>query len=324
MLDSDVLYGYFVGPPGLVLRTSGTTLTSRSAYGWKALLQATTDLQSPMLRVEDWVSNYTISRIWFHGERFNRRGVASCTSDQTNNLWLRGSYFLIDEIDSTDAPCQSSATVEGDHFEIRNSWFANNGWDEPSGGPWADGLTVWRCGNGYIHHNHFIDNTDIDLVVGGGSNCRVEYNQIEHRLSYGFAGIHVGWFPNGNGNHAGSTYFGNTITSGYDKLAFGLVIGFHPWSSKIQLVDSGRVVDNAISGAVINLAVEADKTGAVVGEVTGNTMWGAQGQNGFGACTYRADYTVFTPHTGWIVLQPDWWFQLQFDDGVCTLWDFIP
>ncbi|HWQ00435.1 MAG TPA: hypothetical protein VNK92_08185, partial [Vicinamibacterales bacterium] len=100
VLDADTLYAYYIAPPGLVLRTSGTTLTSTSRYGYRALLEATTDLQTPILRVEDWVSNYTISRIWFYGNKYARRGIANCTGDQTDNLWLRGSYFLIDDIAS--------------------------------------------------------------------------------------------------------------------------------------------------------------------------------------------------------------------------------
>jgi hypothetical protein len=94
-------------------------------------------------------------------------------------------------------------------FEVRNSWFANNGWPEGSGhgSNWADGLTLNQCLNGWVHDNHFIDNTDVDLVTGGTGPtawCALENNIIDHSQWHGFAGIHVGWFP-GAGNGDGLT-----------------------------------------------------------------------------------------------------------------------
>lgn len=236
------------------------------------------------------------------------------TSDNsTQNLQLRGARFLVDNVEVRAAPCQAGADLEGSQFEVRNSWFAFNGWAEP--GPWADGITVFRCDNGYIHHNEFWDNTDIDLVVGGGPNCRVEFNNIRHTQDYGFAGIHVGYFDSGAGNHSGSTYFGNTVSSGFDKLAFGIVVGFHPWKTNLQLSDTGRVISNTVSGAVINLAIEASFS-TVVGEVTGNSLSGAQGSNGLGNCTISTNYTVYQPHASGITFQGAW-FELQYDNGEC-------
>lgn len=339
-LDADTLYAYFIAPhpvtgQGLVLRRSNTILTSTSAWGYRALLRATPNLNVPMLQVESSaVSNYRIEKIWFYGARWDRTNP-NCGDDQSVNLWLSGSGWTVDDVESDTAPCNTSTVVDGgsSDFTISNSWFAFNGWgeDELPGGScsstrcWADGLTVHACVRGWIHHNHFRDNTDVDLVVGGGPNCTVEFNDIVHNGSgYGFAGIHVGWFPNdnpdiGNGNHAGNVYRWNTVSSVPNKLAFGIIVGSHPWTTEYptRVTNAGSVVDNpTISGAVINLAIEASFS-SIPGQVTGNNPSGAQGNRGFKGCTESHNYTVYQPHAQGVTKQ-EGWFELQFDNNVCT------
>lgn len=58
-----------------------------------------------------------------------------------------------------------------------------------------------------MHDNTLSDNTDVDIVIGGGTNCRVQNNTIHQNYKHAFAGIHVTNFPGeGNGNHPGSTF----------------------------------------------------------------------------------------------------------------------
>lgn len=256
ILDADVQNGYLIANPGLVLSNNGTTLTGSSAFGYRALLRATADLNVPMLQVAaGGVSNYTISNVWFYGDRFNRTS-ANCTGDQSVNLWLRGSGWLVDNVESDTAPCNTGTLVDNSNsdFEIRNSWFANNGWSETE--------------------------------VGNPCPARA------------------------------STYAGNSISSGNNRLGFGLVVGFHPWDVSFDLTDAGSVINNVSSGAVDNLTVEGIGPGAA-GMVSGNTVSGAQGTNGFGTCTISKDYTVYLPHAGAATLQPDW-FEMQFDNGACA------
>jgi hypothetical protein len=159
----------------LHLNHSGTTLTSTSAYGYRALLIAAAGLNVRMMQVDPGVSNYAISNTWFYGNRFNRTSP-NCTGNHTSvNLWLDGSGWLVDNVESDTAPCQTSMVVvsSASNFEIRNSWFANNG----STSLVADGLTVHGCFGGWIHNNNFLDNTDVDLIVGGG-NCTVQNNTV--------------------------------------------------------------------------------------------------------------------------------------------------
>jgi hypothetical protein len=325
VLDADTLYAYFIDHP-LVLRVNGTTLTSTSAYGNSALIEAMPDLDrnggGPILSIDPSVTSYTLSNLWFYGDRFDRPNPV-CAGDRGANVWVRGNgafpgALLLSNIESDTAPCGTSMNVAASNFEIHNSWFANNGYpgiQGGGGGPYADGLTVWMCDHGYIHDNNFRDNTDIDVVIGGGPGCRVEYNTIQHILAHGWAGIHVGYFNGGNGDHSGSTYVGNTVSSSDNQLSFAVVVGFHPWGSGLDLVNVGQVDNNTLSGAVFNLTVDASWFN-VLGEVQGNSASGHRGNFGLGSCTLSADYTVYLPHAGQINLQSDW-LDMRYDDGTC-------
>jgi hypothetical protein len=316
VLDADVSTGYRIDS-GLVLKVSGTTLTSTSNYGTKALLIATPALSMPILSVEtSSVSNYVLSNLFFYGNKFDRDGAYLCAEGnrwRATSVELRGSGFLVDNVESSGAPCASSMSVETSNFEIRNSWFANNGFpqeERPSwNGPWADGLTVLNCGGGYVHDNHFVDNTDVDLVVGGG-NCRVEWNTIDHYNEFGFAGIHVGWFNGFNGNHSGSTFNHNTVTCHtVNKLAGGIVVGMDPWDPSRPWVQNPSVTSNTSTGAVVNLLVD----GVNGGEVTGMTLSGAAGNRGHNNCPYADNHTA-AHFTESLTMQDGWVFRI-YDNG---------
>ena len=152
-----------------------------------------------------------------------------------------------------------------------------------------------------VHHNVLEDNTDIDLVVGGGTGCDIFGNTITNTYHHAFGGLQVGWFPNGGGNHSGVSYRNNSISSLANKLAFGLIVGFHPWNPLQPVVNAGTVSGNQSSGAVVNLAVD----GINAGTVQDNTVSGARGTEGFN-CNIPADYTAIhfgsdvSLQTGWI------------------------
>lgn len=61
---------------------------------------------------------------------------------------------------------------------------------------------------------------------------------------------------NNNGNHAGSTYAGNSVVSVLNKLVWGVLLGSHPWDTSVFVSDAGTVTGNSASGAVTNLAVD--------------------------------------------------------------------
>lgn len=205
--------------------------------------------------------------------------------------------------------------VEGNGFVIRNSRFLFNGYESGAGSggePWADGLTVWNCYNGQIHDNEFIDNTDVALILGGGSNCIVERNTITQQNAYAFAGLMVWNFHGGEGNHAGSTYGPtNTVTSGFNRLTYGLMIGSHPWDIEIPVPHAGRVLGNSADGAVNNLTVD----GIAAGEVQGNGFGLSQGNKQFPASCGLPGAAYTAADFGGAGLQGGWIFRFYHPNG---------
>lgn len=147
--------GYYIIRYTLVI-PSGVTLTSVGTS--RAMLFAHPDLVGPIIYSNS--SGFTLSRLWLYGNMYNRTAfVGVCNSGsrgtQGDNASLNGSNFLIDDIESSFAMCGTGMGVNGTDFEIRNSWFANNGRSGSQAPgvqePWADGLTVTDCYGGNIH-----------------------------------------------------------------------------------------------------------------------------------------------------------------------------
>lgn len=133
-----------------------------------------------MLSVPNGTSGYTLAYLVFDGNINARTSVAS--SCQGSNRWklsnviLDGNDFVVHHVQSAQTLCSSAMEVRGEDFEIYDSSFTTNGSSQTTyaNAPWADGLTIWNCEDGYVHDNHFEDNTDIGLIVGGGNICVVE------------------------------------------------------------------------------------------------------------------------------------------------------
>jgi hypothetical protein len=300
---------------GLVITQPGTRLIGADGG---AVLLAEVGLNQQMLR-SDGVDNVVLENLRFYGNRWERTSrLWECVPGPREHgkiLLVTGNGFLISNVTALGALCGTGAEVEGSNFEIRDSNFSYNGFqlDVPGLEPWADGLTVWTCNNGWIHHNTFMNNTDVDLVIGGGSGCVVENNTIIHNSEYGFAGLMIGTFAPANGDHAGSTYRWNSIDSTYNKLGFGIMVGDHPWSCHVMCFDlptAGSVVENYSWGAVVNLAID----GIQHGEVQSNGWGSAQGDRGFGSCTSSWEYTAC--HFGSASIQ-NGYESIQFDGGAC-------
>lgn len=313
---------------GLWLSRSGTTLISR---GSRAKIIAGRDLYAHILQTAPGtdVNNFVIENISFDGMvdemmpdgPYRKRRDDCNGSSNPGNLFLQGYGFHFRNNDSQHALCGSGLGLYG-NFNVQNNYIAYNGRDKFSGGggfPWADGMTVLYCEGGYIAHNTLVDNTDIELVVGGGRGCIVELNTIEHLGKYAFAGLNIGNF-NRSGDHVGSEFRGNTISSRVtNRLSIGILVGSHPWTSKIDVINAGKVVSNTSRGNVINLVVD----GVYGGEIIGNTLDNPQGNEGLGTCRDSLNYAVYLPHVFKTVLQAGY-LNYQYDgDLACGFYNMI-
>lgn len=291
-LDSGTEVRLEPGHPGYIIdakirfRSDDRLLTSTGPS--KAKLVAHAWLAEPMLEVQD-ANDYEISELIFDGNKGSRGRYDLCNDDfrpEGNNLLVSGNGFVIHHLDVINAMCGTGMQVTGSNFQIYSIYFAWNGYSSKPGAsqPWADGLTLTRCDGGYVHSNNFVDNTDVDLMAGNGIGCVVQANTITHVGAYGFAGIHVGQ----EGSRAGSTLAYNSVNANYNTLAFGIIVGPHPWRDFEWTPDVGVVRDNSSNGAVVNVAVDGIQAGAVYSNAATN----AQGNDGWGGCTLAADYTA--------------------------------
>ena len=299
---------------------SGTVLTSNGQG--RVTFRQVDSYTGYLLTTQGRQDNFTLSHLRLIGNGDHRTvndiggGNACGYVGQNANLW--GNNFLVDDVESTLAICGSGLLVRGEGFEVRNSYVHYNGRPATDGIPfsWSDGLTVGFCTGCWIHNNILEDNTDIDLVVGGGVNGRVEDNQISNPTRLAFGGLHVGWFPGpdntveSGGNHSGAVYQRNTISAARNGLSFGLIVGFEPWAlptpGGTYVTNAGSVINNTISGAVVNLAID----GIFGGYVNGNSVSNNQGDQGFACGAYSAPYTAHfvrnaTIQSGWV---PHWFF----------------
>src|SRR2546430_70342 len=280
--------GYLVSNT-LKIKRTGTLLTS-AAIPAKATIVAAPNLDSSMLRVSG-IDGFEISFIRFDGNRENRLARDKPCNDAHNfrNVELIGNGFSVRYAESAGAVCGSGMTVgDSSDFTIANSLFYDNGRQpEDAGGIaglWADGLTVFKCVNATIRDNHFWDNTDVDLGVNGGPKCSVYRNTITHAYQYAFAGLVIG-----DPTRSGGEFSANLVSSGYDLLGFGIIVGCHPWSQcGGGFASNVAVYDNTSFGAVVDFAVD----GLNGGSIRNNTMRGAQGSRLPNCPGPAADYTV--------------------------------
>lgn len=282
---------------GLRLRTHGTVLSSVDTNN-RATIVAASSLFGVMLLVE--ANNFEISFLVFDGNRFNR--TSTCSYPNGSNLLLYGDNFVVRFTDSNFARCGSALEVAGSGFQIYNNTMAHNGWSaDEANGEWADGITIHRCQSGSVYNNQFAENTDIGIVVNEGPGCQIRFNTIWNYDRYAFAGMHISAGSAG-GNHGSALYSDNQISSGFDKMSFGLIVGAEQWHGT-RTANVGEVSWNYLAGAVINLAVDGVDGGAVVSNVPS----GAQGTRGYGLCLGQSADNFIAAHNGTgLTLQPGW------------------
>ena len=283
---------------GLWLTSSGTVLTSQGA---RARMIAGRDLFAEILRTPPGtdVNAFVIRNIAFDGmvdrvwrdEPYRRRRDDCAENGNPGNLILQGRAFRFENNESVHALCGSGLSLYG-NFEVQNNYISYNGRDKVSGGkgfPWSDGITVLYCEAGHIAHNVLVDNTDVDLALGGGHACVVEDNTIAHFGKFGVSGMNIGNFdsPSG-GDHSDSEYRNNVVFSGAPNLlGMGISVGSHMWNTDVNVYNAGRITGNTSYGNDINLVVD----GVYGGEVTNNNLHDPSNENDDAECKLRNSTT---------------------------------
>lgn len=141
---------------------------------------------------------------------------------------------------------------------IENNVIGPNG-DHRPGGIWADGVTIHDTADAVVAGNLFIDNTDVQLILGGCRSCRIQNNRFRHSGSFSgasFAELMLHSWPTTSGDFTGSVVTGNDIDCGaWRRCGYGIMIGAEPWYS--GRARGGAVTGNRVSNALMALNVDA-------------------------------------------------------------------
>src|SRR5262249_41077961 len=121
---------------------------------------------------------------------YNRRGFNGIARGDGNTFRYSGSIHAV---------CGTGMEWAGAHATISNSVFAANG-DHNQDMMWSDGLTLTAADQSVIQNNLFVDNSDIDLILGGAAGSQVTGNTIVQLFQGSFGGLML---DNFNGNTTG-------------------------------------------------------------------------------------------------------------------------
>lgn len=219
-------------------------------------------------------SKVTIDHIILNGNKSARWGTAAESIGSSRNLVIMGQGCTNCTFTNSVYKETLGATAFGFFGNIYNTTIsknliANNGVHNQQG-RWADGLTVSSGDGNTISYNTMLDNTDVDFIIGGCTNCTITGNKVLHSTSFAgssFAAMmfHAWVSPNGtqitNGDYANSHIYANEVDCSTYRCGFGMYIGIQAWGIKATSIAAGSFHNNTINGAQQGISVD----GAVQG-----------------------------------------------------------
>jgi len=219
---------------------SGKTVATSAASCYSASSSCATLRASPELYAGGGMlfmqgSNISVQRIIIDGNRYNRlnshtaQDCASGSNYAGHNSVFSGcnDCSFISSV-TMFAVCGTGLGWVGKGSRILDSAVIHNG-DHFTHNMWSDGLTLNQASPTVVQGNLFIDNSDINLIFGSGSDSAVSDNIIFEMQNGAFGGV---MFDNFNGNTDGNFVgmeFHNNIIDCNGQCDFGLELGPHPW-----------------------------------------------------------------------------------------------
>jgi hypothetical protein len=153
---------------------------------------------------------------------------------------------------STRAAQGSGMEFYGDNAVFDGALFSENGWGA-TGFPnsWADGLTLLSSANAKVVNSKFIDNSDVDLIIGGAPNLIVSSNKFINRTNFSFAALMLDNFQNSqSGIFTNAIISNNSIDCSSGMCGIGIDLGPHFWYQSSSINGTGSLVsNNTITGA---------------------------------------------------------------------------
>jgi hypothetical protein len=177
-----------------------------------------------------------------------------------------------------DFTCYTALEIIAGAREIRieHNLFGPNG-DHRPGKVWTDGLTIHDAIGAVIRDNDFLDNTDVQLVLGGCRRCRIENNRFRHSGAFeraSFAELMLHSWPSTSGDFSGTIVSGNRIDCGpRRRCGYGIMIGSAPWYP--GRTQGGTVAGNSVSNAQVGINID-EITGSM--DIRGNQVSNSGGR----------------------------------------------
>jgi hypothetical protein len=254
-------------PPCAVLRADPTVLPS--AANTRGFVRLGPNGGAP-------VSKITLDHVVIDGnraERFGSAAASACASGQNGdgiNVGANCASCSIVGSVSARAVCGSGMEWDGDGIQVQNSVFWGNG-DHGTQNMWSDGLTIHKSDGGVVNGCRFVDNSDVDLISGGGVNAQYTANAVSQLSQTSFAGIMLDNFDSAAlGDHAGAKVTGNVVECPAG-CHFGIELGPHPWYASPN-IQGGTVSGNTVLGAYIEINAQGAGTAKQPTVIGANTL----------------------------------------------------
>jgi len=270
----------------IILRTAGTADFAAPCH-WPGSLpcavlyaDANLDVDNGFLQILDGSTGVTVDHIILDGNRAGRLGsaaAAACASGNNRkgfNSFARGSGHTFTYNASVNTLCGTGMEWRADGATIMSNYFVDNG-DHATTGLWADGLTIHEADDSTILGNTFFNNSDVALILGGGTNSIVNGNLIAQTTQAAFAGLMLDNFNGGtSGDFSGTIVTGAVIYCTAQLCDFGINLGPHAWYLSPNTI-GGSVYGNTVYDAKICLNIDGAGTAAAPVAVFGNVLSGS-------------------------------------------------
>jgi hypothetical protein len=172
---------------------------------------------------------------------------------------------------SARALCGTGFEWRGDQATVTRSVFRENG-DHVTTNMWSDGLTLLQSNGAHVTGNRFVDNSDVDLIFGGGTTSTLTGNTVFHVRQGSFAGLMLDNFNGGtSGDFTGTVVSGNSLNCGALLCDYAIELGPHPWYLSANVI-GGTVSGNTAFGGKFGINCEGAGTVASPMVVTQNTL----------------------------------------------------
>ncbi len=259
----------------ITITTAGKSITDPAAAASSddyAELIASPALNEPggMLYITDMEA---LHHVIINGNKTGRRGTLAydfCASN-TNNRYGFNASLRADDVQLVGNVFKNALGGTGlavlgirHNLLISNNDFLSNGVHNQTG-LWADGLTVIDLVDSRIEGNRFLDNTDIDFILGGAVNSVITGNEITHSSNAGtgaFAGLMLQKWSGSSGNYSGSDISHNIIDGGPQRMiGSGIYLGSEGWYDQTPF---GSTVANTTGASVHNNIVRNVQNGMYI------------------------------------------------------------